>query len=546
MRKIRLAILFSAAGLIACTVSCKRDVVFPSGPHHPDHEIVVMYENDVHNAISGYAKFAALRSEFEAVTPYVTTVSSGDYFQGESIGLLSKGEAIARIMNRVGYDYVTLGNHEFDFGLDNMWHLMSNVMDATVVDVNFCHYPSMELCFKPYSIEKYGDVKVAYLGITTPYAMRDATMRLFLDDKGNRLYDFMYGGLDSQVDLMARKARQDGADYVVLLSHVGDEESEVYETAVELIHNTRNIDIVLDAHAHSIIRDSLVANAEGKMVHYTSTGKKFQNMGVMKISTDGKISTHLYETDKYDKIDAGVEESIKQIIEDYREAGNYVIAHSDFDLTYMDGEGRILSRLQECNMGDFLTDVLREEFCTDIALWTGGSFKSNIKAGDITFNNIIDANPFGNSTCTGVISGQNLLDALEYSYSKLPATSNTFIQVSGLKVYIDTSVTAQFIFDNENVYAGVKADSPRRVYKLEIYNKETDRYEPVDLQREYTVASSDYLILYRSGTAAFRYIKNVVDTGIIDSELLINTLVNKMGSIVPSRYSHLDGRITIR
>lgn len=525
--------------------SCTNDdIQIDPVPSEPRHNIVVMYENDVHCGVDGYAKFAALRSEFQAQTPYVTTVSAGDFVQGGDVGSMTTGAGIIDIMNYVGYDFVTLGNHEFDYGLERMTYLLDK-LNATVVDANYCHLPSKELIYKPYVIKEYGNVKVAYMGLTTPSTLTSTSPLKFMDENGNRVYDFMRDELDEQTNRMAAQARSEGADYVVLLSHMGDIKGLNYETSIELIGHTKGIDVVLDGHSHSVIQDSLIANAEGKMVHLTSTGTKFQTLGVLTIDTLGYISTKLYDTEKYDKVDEGVKQYVDKVRTEASAAGNVVIGHTDYTLSIFDTDGKRIVRQQECGIANFVADSYREMFDTDVAVVNGGGVRVDIKAGDITYNDIFNVTPFGNLLCSGTITGQQLLDALESCYSVLPNESGDFAHISGMRLKIDTSVKAKLVIE-DGIFVEVAEGSPRRVSDLEILNRTTGQYEPVDPSRTYTIAGNNYMLRDMGNDGAFRYTQCDPDLGVTDAEVTVQYFRDKLQGAMPERYTAPEGRISIK
>lgn len=525
--------------------SCTNDdIQIDPVPSEPQHNIVVMYENDVHCGVDGYAKFAALRSEFQAQTPYVTTVSAGDFVQGGDVGSMTTGAGIIDIMNYVGYDFVTLGNHEFDYGLERMTYLLDK-LNATVVDANYCHLPSKEIIYKPYYIKEYGNVKVAYMGLTTPSTLTSTSPLKFMDENGNRVYDFMRDELDEQTNRMAAQARSEGADYVVLLSHMGDIKGLNYETSIELIGHTKGIDVVLDGHSHSVILDSLIANAEGKMVHLTSTGTKFQTLGVLTIDTLGYISTKLYDTEKYDKVDEGIKQYVDKVRTEASAAGNVVIGHTDYTLSIFDTDGKRIVRQQECGIANFVADSYREMFDTDVAVVNGGGVRVDIKAGDITYNDIFNVTPFGNLLCSGTITGQQLLDALESCYSVLPNGSGDFAHISGMRLKIDTSVKAELVIE-DGIFVEVAEGSPRRVSDLEILNRTTGQYEPVDPSRTYTIAGNNYMLRDMGNDGAFRYTQCDPDLGVTDAEVTVQYFRDKLQGAMPERYTAPEGRISIK
>lgn len=510
----------------------------------PAHDIIVLYENDVHCAVDGYAKFAALRSEYSAKTPFVTTVSSGDFLQGGIIGSATSGEAIVKIMNRVGYDYVTPGNHEFDYGIEQMAHLLKDSLKATVVNANFCHLPNNNLFFQPYSIKDYGSFKVAYIGLTTANTLTAVSPSTFLDAQGNRVYDFKNAEMCVTTDSIVQKVRSEGADYVILLAHLGDEKEEDYVNALDLIHSTKGIDVVLDGHSHSVINDSYVVNAVGQKVHYTSTGSKFQNMGVLTIGTDGNIRAELVKTSTYENVDSGVMKYVDMIKAEVTSVGMKVVGHTDFPLPYIDDSGIKIARCRECALGNFIADSYVDMFHTDVALVNGGGLRESIKSGEINYNDLLAVTPFNDIMCTATMTGKQLLDAMERCYASLPEESGSFLQVSGMRLTIDLSVEAQIIKD-DGLFVAIAEGSPRRVRNIEIFNRQTNKYEPIDPTRTYTVASSNYVLKELGCGGAFRYAKSVREHGISDVETTVTYFRDKLSGKMPSRYSTTENRIVI-
>lgn len=549
MKKVNKLFALACMAVALVFTSCTSDdngtpTPEPGKPAVPESNIVVMYESDVHCSVDGYAKFVALRSEFQDKTPYVTTVSSGDFVQGGDVGSMTSGEGIIDIMNKVGYDIVTIGNHEFDYGMERMTYLLDK-LNATVVNANYCRLPSKELVFKPYVIKEYGKVKVAYMGLINPCTMSSTSPLKFMDANGNWAYDFMKDELSEQTNRIVEKARSEGADYVVVLSHIGDVRIQQYDNSIDLIKKTKGIDAVLDGHAHSIINDTLIANADGKMVHLTSTGTKFQNMGVLTIDTLGNISAKLYDSEKYDKVDSDIKQYVDKVREDATAAGNVTIGKTDFKLSINGADGKRIVRKQECGIANFIVDSYRDMFGTDIAVLNGGGVRTDIEAGEVTYNNIFNVTPFGNQLCSGTITGQQLLDGLEVCYSVLPLESGGFSHNSGIRLTIDTSVTAEFVKDN-GVFVAMAEGSPRRVSNVEILNRTTGQYEPIDPSRTYTIAANSYLLRDMGSDGAFRYTKCDPDLGITDADVTVQYFRDKLQGVMPARYAAPEGRITFK
>ena len=252
-----------------------------------EDDIVILYDNDAHCSIDGYAKVAELKDEMETKTDYVTLVSSGDFIQGGLAGALSKGEWIVDIMNATGYDIVTLGNHEFDFQLDQLFSL-TNYLDAKVVSCNFKDLAKDKSVYAPYKIVKYGDKKVAFVGISTPESITKSTPAYFQNEEGEYVYGFCNDAtgevLYACVQKAVNQARKEGADYVVAIAHLGTEGSTEYWSSTAVVENTTGIDVMLDGHSHSTFEADIVKNEAGKKVIVSQTGTKFDNIGKLVIT----------------------------------------------------------------------------------------------------------------------------------------------------------------------------------------------------------------------------------------------------------------------
>ena len=185
-------------------------------------DIVILYENDVHCAIDGYSKIAAMKTDLSEEYIHVGVVSAGDFLQGSSLGAISQGEYIVNAMNLVGYDAVALGNHEFDYKIPRLLELV-DMMDTKPVCSNFQKISESTTFFKPYSIVSYGEVDIAFVGITTPDTVTSSSPAQFMNPEGNYVYTFNGDNLYETVQKSVDDAKAEGADYVIALSHLGTE-----------------------------------------------------------------------------------------------------------------------------------------------------------------------------------------------------------------------------------------------------------------------------------------------------------------------------------
>ncbi len=515
------------------------------------NDIVILYDNDVHCNVEGYEDMASLKKEMQSQSRYVSVVSNGDYLQGDVIGAISKGKAIVSIMNEVGYDVVTIGNHEFDYGVKRLKKLMKS-LNATVVSSNFVKKKTGSPVFSSYTIKKYGKKKVAFVGITTPESFTSSTPAYFKNSKGKLIYGFCGDStgklLAGQVQEAVDEARAAGADYVVALSHLGTEGVTAQWSAQKLIQNTSGIDVVLDGHSHSTIASMKVKNKNGKKITLSSTGTKFANIGRLVISKNGSISTTLYPIDDdHQYADEDTKTYIDSVTSKYDKQLEKVIGSTDVELTMLDAEGSRAIRNAETNLGDFCADAFRYAMDADIAIINGGGIRSSIEAGDITYRNLISVFPWNNEVSVIEVTGQQLKDALELGAKNYPEENGGFMQVSGIKYTIDASVPSSVVIAEDSAMFE-KVDGAYRVKNIKVWNSKKSAYEPLKLKKTYRLAGINYTLRKNGdGFTMFDGCKLIKDSTMIDTQALSVYLSDVLDGVVGEEYSDPtgQGRITI-
>ncbi|MFU0826273.1 MAG: Metallophosphatase [Lachnoclostridium sp.] len=514
-------------------------------------DIVILYDNDVHCAVDGYASMAALKADMKEKTDYVSVVSCGDFAQGATIGAISKGEYIVRIMNKVGYDVVTIGNHEFDYQIDQLRSLTS-MLHSKVVSCNFMDLRTNKPYYKGYTIITYGKKKVAFVGITTPESITKSTPTYFQNEKGKFIFGFSNDSsgkaLYKRVQATVNAARKDGADYVVALAHLGDEGIEARWTNEGVIKNTTGIDVMLDGHSHSTFASKTMLNKNGEKVIVSSTGSKFANIGKLLITKKGKISTQLVSLKDYTKKDEAVSSYIESIKEKYNSVIAKVIGETSVDLTTLNvNTNQRAVRNAETNLGDFCADALRIVLDADVAIMNGGGIRANIAKGPITYNDLLSVFPWGNMGCVIEVTGQEIKDALEMGAKNYPAESGGFLQVSGITYEINSSIPSSVKVDDTGLFIGVEGQY--RVQNIKVLNKETGKYEDLDLNKTYTLAGINYTLKSAGdGFTMFQDNKILKDEVAVDNEILITYLTKYLDGVVGEDYANPagQGRIVIK
>ena len=532
--KIKLLSLIITIFMIICTLpACNRT---------PKENIAILYENDVHCAVDGYAKLAAMKNNFKEYYDHVGVVSVGDFIQGGSLGTVSEGEYIVRTMNLVGYDALTLGNHEFDYKLPRLFELVDMMITKPVCS-NFCNVSDNSSVFEPYRIIPYGKTDIAYIGITTPSTISSSSPIQFKDENGDYIYTFNPENLYDIVQRNIDAAKKDGADYIIALSHLGTEDGEAYTTAIEIAENTSGIDVILDGHSHSVIEEMTLTDESGNEVILSSTGTKFEHIGKLTIE-NGEINTKLLKTDEYEGMDENVAAYIEEINEEYKALGNRKIAVSDVELVINDDDGNRLIRSAETNLGNLCADAFRIVTGADIGYINGGGIRSAINAGDVTFNDILSVYPFNNQVVVCKIKGQDIKNMLEFALKYHPEENGSFPHTSGITFSIDTSIESSAEQDLNEVFTKVSGEY--RVYDVKILNSESGIYEPIDLEKYYTFASHNYIILEQgSGLSMFKDVEIVKNDGMLDVELLEKYIVEYLNGHITDQYATVENRITV-
>ena len=399
--------------------------------------------------------------------------------------------------------------------------------------------------YDPYTIVKYGNRKVAFIGVATPYSFNSSTPAYFQDDKGNYVYslcaDIFYDNVQNFID----DARAQGADYVVAMTHLGDDVTYDPINAHALAANTSGLDVILDGHSHNTVPSLMLKGKDGKPVIYTQTGAHFENLGVLTITPEGKVSTQLVPVKDFPAKDPKVEAVIGQKKQEYAERGARKIGHSEVMLPAKDENGDWLVRKYETSLGDFCADAFRLFLGTDIAMVGGGSIRADLPAGNVTYDSVFNVFPFNNRVCTATLTGAQILDVLEFGVAAFPADFGGFLHVSGMTYEFDPTVESPVVFDINKAFVRIDPGLSR-IRNVQVLNKQTGRYEPIAADRSYTVGGTSYLLM--DAGDGYEMLKGLgQETGGVDVEVLERYIIDHLkGDIPASQYGKPAGRILRR
>ena len=562
----------------------------------PAEDVVILYTNDVHTYIDGplsYDVIAGLKASLEEVYGNVLLVDAGDAVQGTAFGSMDKGETIVKLMNAAGYDLATLGNHEFDYGMDGAMNVIEWA-EYPYISCNFYHEENGvkgDCVLAPYEIVEIGGRKIAFIGITTPESFTKSTPAYFQDDNGNYIYgisggedgDALYADVQAAVDA----AKAEGATMTIALGHLGDDPASQPWTSEEVIANVSGLSAFIDGHSHSTVESKEVAGKDGGKVVLTQTGEYFGRIGAMLISAEGNtVSTNFIEYAEITEVvkDENGEAVLDEDGEEVTEVVGYEFV-SDLDLggtkwasdeavaaikdawiaeidtqlgqtigstalTFdnYDADGNRLVRSQETNTGDFAADALYYLFDNmgldvDVAIMNGGGVRNKAVTGELTYKVAKNIHTFGNVACLQTITGQQLLDALEWGARGVGSEEiGGFLHVAGITYKVDAQWPASLQMDDKGVWTGAPTGG-YRVHDVQVYNKETGAYEALDLAASYNLAGYNYTLRdLGDGFNMFSGAVNVLDYVMEDYMVLANYIQGFEGGVVDATNSPLAAK----
>ena len=539
-------------------------------------DVVILYTNDVHTYIDNelsYDVIAGVKAELEKTYGTVILADAGDHIQGTAFGSMDKGETIIKLMNAAGYDVATLGNHEFDYGMDGRIKVTDEWAEFPYVSANFYHEVDGtrgENVLKAYEMFTVGEAKIAIVGATTPETFTKSTPAYFQDENGNYIYGIgggedgsvLYADLQNAVDA----AKAEGAAKVIVLGHLGDDPASQPWTSEEAIANITGIDAFIDGHSHSTVEGKIVSDKNGNDVVLTQTGEYYDSIGMMVIKADGTIETDLITFEEITEVEkdeagepvkdedgnevtkvvgyklvsdlyTGAEWPVVEAVTTIKDAWvteidtklGEVIGTVNVALGNYDADGNRLVRSQETVTGDFAADALYYLFDNmgldvDVAIMNGGGIRNKTDiTGEFSYKTAKEIHTFGNVACLQTITGQQLLDALEWGARDAgKAECGGFLHVSGITYKIDTAWESSVQADDKGVWVGAPTGG-YRVYDVKVYNKETKTWDDLDLAASYNLAGYNYTLRdLGDGFNMFSGAVNVLDYVMEDYMVLAN------------------------
>ena len=529
-------------------------------------DIVIIHLNDVHCGINdkiGYDGFVLYRRELQQKYKYVLTVDVGDHIQGGTLGAVSDGSAIIKIMNEVKFDVVVLGNHEFDYGIETLHSLEENITSRYICS-NFCFKKNRTTVFNPYKIITVGEKKIGFIGVVTPLTFTKTYLSTLRDENREHIYDFLvnngreelYIKVQDYINNLKNLKNEKAVDYVILLTHMGMDIEEY--TSNELLSKLTGVDAIFDGHTHLVYNETS-KDKGNKDVHITQTGTKLESIGQLIIKADGSlIAETISEVPEPDNnfpnvkkvvrskterwVDENTTNFMDEVYNEYSDILNAIIGKSDYDLIIKPEDNsdshEIYCRKKECTVGNLIADAVAKTGEGDFAIINGGGVRNNIKKGSITQGDIINALPWFNNIVIKELPGQVILDALEFGVRNYPKASGGFPQVSSSFSYtFNPDITSTVETDANGLF--VKVAGERRITNATVNG------EVIDPDKNYSVVLFEFLAKGGDGYEMFDKYDISREALSTDTESLSDFIKNDLEGNIPEIYAQDQGRIFI-
>lgn len=518
----------------------KLDTATPDPePGELDGKTVILHSNDVHGAISGYANMAGLAAEYEAKGAEVILADAGDYSQGAVSVSSNKGLNAVTLMNKVGYDVATLGNHEFDYGYEQLTKNLE-AADFENICCNIVGADGKKLFEGSTVITTESGLKIGFIGVNTPETSTKANPALI---KG---LSWLSG--DKMIEAVnAEAAALEGkADVVIVLAHLGVDGQSAPNRSTDLLAGVKGVDFIIDGHSHTVMPAT-------KAEPIQSTGTKFEYIGVVVIDNKTKAieSNELVKVTAETASDAAVAAAVKEINDKIDAEYGEVFAKSEVTLNgeraYSEETKLYGNRDGETNLGDLITDAMLWKINEQggvtvdadhiLAVTNGGGIRASIAAGDITKKAVNEVLPFGNTLAVVYVTGAELLEALEAStYCSPDSAVGGFPQVAGIEYTID--VTKEF--DGGDKYPGTEVVAPKSIQRVTI---DSINGKAFDAKATYAVVTNNFVAAGGDTYHVFAAAAAQFDTGFSLDEVVMEYIKTELKGVVGEQYKDPQGRI---
>jgi 5'-nucleotidase / UDP-sugar diphosphatase len=467
---------------------------------------IILHTNDSHgravpdsyNGYMGFTAVSALKKLCEAAGAEVILLDAGDTLHGLPFATMNKGATIIKLMNLAGYDAMTPGNHDFNYGTDRLIDL-SRTMNFKLLSANISWKESKDKVLDSSTIIEKDGVKYGIFGLSTP----ETAFKTNPNNVSKISFDNPVDAAKEEVE----ELKKDGAEVIIALSHLGIDESSEF-TSKLVADKVEGIDLIVDGHSHSTLEAGL--KVDDTLI--VSTGDYTKNIGVVAIDSKGNMNAGLVNAKQFTETDKAIDDTVSQITVDQEKILSEIVGKTSVKL---DGV-REHVRTQETNLGNLVTDAMRDATGADVAFTNGGGIRASIEIGDITKKSLVTVFPFGNYVVTKKVTGKALLEALEVGVASYPEPLGAFPQVSGITFSID-----------------INKPAGSRVIDAKIGGV------PVDKKATYLLATNDFIVAGGDGYTMLANFAIANEYGALE-EVLVD-YIKKLGDVTIGN----ENRITV-
>ena len=511
MKRKALLILLSLT-LVLSFMPASVSALTVDGVEMPDDgvNIAIVHTNDTHGRIEGddssigFAKIASKVEELRGISGLnVMVLDAGDTLHGLPIASVSKGDAVVEILNKIGYDAMTFGNHDFNYGAPRAKELAGKLTGKALV-ANVTEDATGSPYFDQCMTKDIGGKKIGIFGLATPETKYKSHPK---NTEGLTIED----PVETAKKIVAA-LKAEGAEVIIALTHLGYKEGEY--TSDKLADQVEGIDLIIDGHSHTALENGVKV----KNTTIAQTGEYDKNLGVVYLSIKADGTKDIKPTlIPAEKMKDTAENAEVQALIDKIKADNDTLLSEKAGETKVDLDGeREHVRTGETNLGNLITEAMLDRAeGTEIAFTNGGGIRASIPAGQITKKSIVTVLPFGNQLVAIKVKGENMVKALELGVSKYPEANGGFPHIAGMT----------FKFDP-------KQPAGSRVFDVMVGGK------PIDPNKVYKVATNDFLAAGGDGYTM------LTDTDPIEYEALDEVLFNYIKKNGVEKAAVADGRVT--
>lgn len=425
-------------------------------------EIIILHTNDIHAKYAegkydgmGFAKMKTKIDQIRDEHENVLLLDAGDILHGMPLATLTKGEAMVKLMNSMGYDVMAPGNHDFNYGYERLLEL-KEMADFDIVAANIARKDGKK-DFDSYVIKEVDGVKVGIFGLTTSETKYKSAPQ---NTENVDFIDSVKAAKEAVAELQKKNV-----DIIIGLTHLGVSEDST-DTSIRVAEEVEGIDVLVDGHSHTKLEEGMMVN--DTLIVQTQDHTKNLGMVTLKLKNKKLVERSASLFTKEEAEDLEEDKFIKAYIKGLLAANKGELERVIGNTTNVLDGARENVRTGETNLGNLLTDAMMEIGEADVALANGGGIRDSMEEGEITVNDVIQSFPFENYLVVIEVTGQDIIDALEHGADAYPEEKGAFPHVAGMSYEIDPSMElgSRIV----NVMVGEEAIELDKTYKLATNN----------------------------------------------------------------------------